>query len=587
MSSIPVKIPALKPISGSAFPSFDKMKELFDALLPAGDSDARTYLLEAIRDILSKGVDFENRNKWLTRQQFGRRSETISDTQMLLFDALSLTQANESCSEPKPEPDAEKAALEAQDAFQSLVSELDARLAEAEEAEKIARKKERAERRNRLKDPNPDGEATGEMGIRLPELERIVHEPPAPCLCGKCNGTHKVIATEQSERIDYIPARFIIHVDTRNVYAPCPSEESSITRSETADKPIDKGLCGYSLLAQILEWRYLDHIPFHHISAMTGRLGYPIAKSTLGSWADSAAKLLEPLLGKSREFFLKYEHVGVDDTRMLTLDPKGGKPIKGRIWCYVGYDNIQPMALFYEYTPNWKGEHPREILGKRKGTVQADGYNGADPDYHPTLDFSMCGCNTHSRRKFVNAFRVGEIVTAKAVLLYKKRYAVEKLAKFENAGSDERLALRQKYSVPIMTALEQWMKVRQAATDRGPMEDRALTYLSNQWPKLIKYLSDGRIPIDNNEVERQIRPVARARRLHLFAGSEVGAKRMAMFYTFVGNCRLAGVTPYEWLMDVLQKLKNGWPTEGLEALLPQNWALARAQANSLPLKQAA
>jgi hypothetical protein len=251
------------------------------------------------------------------------------------------------------------------------------------------------------------------------------------------------------------------------------------------DKPIDKGLYDYTVLAQVVEWRFADQIPAHHIQTMTGRLGLQIPSSTLGDYLAAADELVRPVVVLYQEATLSCEHLGLDDTRMLTLEPgKGGQPVKGRLWCYVGYDNLEPAFLYYTYTPDWKGERPRKVLEGRTGPVQGDGYAGVDPDHHPELTFKMAGCHDHCRRKFEYALKLGELSVLPAMELYQKLYGVERVARLEGLDEQGRVALRQKFSSVYLDELSRWVKGRRGSGNVGEMEAKALTYFENQEQKL-------------------------------------------------------------------------------------------------------
>ncbi len=181
-------------------------------------------------------------------------------------------------------------------------------------------------------------------------------------------------------------------------------------------------------------------------------------------------------------------------------------------------------------------------------------------------------CRAHARRKFVEAAEAGDARAAIAVTLIAALYKVERDTTDATLGPDERVVQRQAVAAPVMKTLHEWLLASvMNAPPRTPL-GIAVNYTLNQWDSLQVYLTDGLVPIDNNRVERAIRPVAVGRGNHLFAGSDNGAKRAAVPYSILGTCRLVGVDPYDYIRDVLIKISKGRPQERIGELLPGAWA---------------
>lgn len=400
-------------------------------------------------------------------------------------------------------------------------------------------------------------------------------------ICPIC-GQHKIfIRNEISEVILFIAAHFELGQVIRSIHA-CKTCQEGITIAPTPNKPIEKGLPTPALLANVVVSKYLDHMPLFRLGRSYARLGYPVADSTLGSWVGATADLLKPIALHLQKLVLTMSLVGVDDTPLKVLD-RSRKPAvrRGHIWAYLGYKDGKPLYGFYAYTKTWKGDEARALLKDYKGKLQGDGYAGY---LRLFLDVGLLiikvGCWAHARRKFKEAFDSGDTRAAEPLLYIQRLYAVERLATKRRASPYERLALRQQYSMPAMLRLKDWMKRRSPFIEPKSLLAKAVTYLSNQWESLQVYLTDGSIPIDNNFVEQQMRPVGLGRKNYLFAGSDEGAERAAILYTILTNCRLAGINPEAYLTDVLERVSMGGKENQLDELLPQNWK-PREQGSSI------
>jgi hypothetical protein len=201
-----------------------------------------------------------------------------------------------------------------------------------------------------------------------------------------------------------------------------------------------------------------------------------------------------------------------------------------------------------------------------------DGFQGYDDlfagDDCPRIEV---GCMMHARRYFVRAVDGGDLRALPAVAQIRALYAVERKAKKRELGPEARRALREAEAQPLLEEFSKWleaMKVR--ATPKSPL-GRAIGYTQARWTALNRYLEDGRLEIDNGEVERLIRIVALGRKNFMFAGSDAGAERAAVAYTVLATCALHEVDPWAYVKDVLEKIAGGWPQREIDRLLPDRW----------------
>jgi transposase len=176
-------------------------------------------------------------------------------------------------------------------------------------------------------------------------------------------------------------------------------------------------------------------------------------------------------------------------------------------------------------------------------------------------------CMAHARRKFIESCLNDKTRSDYALSKIQLLYAIERKATDEQLSETDVLALRKQEALPILESLGKWMK--QAYMEVLPKSaiGKALAYSIERWPQLMIYATDGRLNIDNNPVERCIRPVAIGRKNYPFAGSNEAAQRSAMLYSLLGTCKLQGVNPFNWLKNVLEIIPTH-PINKIQELLP-------------------
>jgi transposase len=255
------------------------------------------------------------------------------------------------------------------------------------------------------------------------------------------------------------------------------------------------------------------------------------------------------------------------------LDPGRGRTRTGRLWVYARDDRpwggSDPPAAIHFYSPDRTAERPAGHLDSFKGILQVDGYAGFE-QLTRRGDITLAACWAHARRKFYDVEQTtGSPIAAEALRRIAQLYAPEKHICGQDA--DARRQARDSQARPLVEALKTWFEhqLRQVPPRGGVAE--AIRYALARWPALCLYLDDGRIELDNNPVERAIRPVALGRKNHLFAGSDGGADRWAIVTSLIATAKLNNVEPYACLKDVLERMTNGYPARDLDDLLPWNW----------------
>ncbi len=514
----------------------DELRAFIKQIIAEGRlDDALDLLFDLIARMRDKNNEQALRLAKLLRQKFGRSSEKVTREQL--------------------------------DLFLQSVAEQDP--AAAQQAEELAlppappAEPPRKHRKRTGRNPLPPG---------LPRTVQEIEPSPQQYVCEQCGGQKERIGYEVSELLEFVPAGFHI-IEQRRVKVACKCCQEGVAIAPVADKPIERGRPGPGLLAHVAISKYQDHQPLYRLSGIYARAGVALAPSVLGSWVAVVAVAFEPIYKVLVQLTLSAYVVGVDDTGLRVLDkdhPAGVK--RGHIWAYVGYEDGRPVRTFFSYTATWEKEGPCAILQQRTGYIQGDGYKGIDDLFlGPDAKAVRVGCMDHARRKFKEALDGDDLRAAVPLKLLGRLYEVEDLAKARKDDTVGRQQLRDQYSRPVMDELKKWIAATApTAVPKSPM-GKAITYAVNQWPYLTVYLDDGAVPISNIAVEQRIRAIALGRKNYLFAGSDEGAWRAAIIYTILANCTLAGVEPFAYMRDVLDRLSRGWPASRIDELLPQNW----------------
>ena len=422
--------------------------------------------------------------------------------------------------------------------------------------------------------PRADSQAGQPKRTRLPSgLARveIAHEPESTiCTTPGCGCTLKRIGEDVSEKLDYTPGVFTVERHVRGKWA-C-SKCQSLTQAPVPAQVIDKGIPTAGLLAQVLVAKYADHLPLYRQEGIFGRAGLAIARSTLGAWVGMCGVQLQPLVDALKDEILSCAVLHADETPVQMLKPGAGKTHRAYLWAYAPGAFEDTKAVVYDFCESRAGEHARAFLGDWKGSLICDDYAG----YKQSIarGITEVGCLAHARRKFFDLHAANKSQVAQSALQQIATiYEIER--ELKNLEPGERQRIRQLRSAPVMDALQRWMLLtRQKITD-GSASAKALDYSLKRWGALTRFVGDGRLPVDNNWIENQIRPISIGRNNWLFAGSLRAGQRAAAVMSLVQSARMNRHDPYAYLKDVLTRLPTHKASRIVE-LLPHRWKPADA-----------
>lgn len=519
--------------------SLEEVHRQVEAMLADGQApQAVAVLFTLIQSMQQEIGGLSQRVSSLLKQVYGSRSEKVDPNQLQLF----LTAISQ-------DPAAQRVAAELPPVPQKPVSQ--------------------------LPKPAPKPAPHGRRPLPADLARETVELKPASGeqYCGRCDCDKVLIGYETSELLDWKPGHFVVTV-LRRAKMACPKCGEGVVVAPVADKVIEKGRPGVGLLAHLLVSKYQDALPLNRQAGIFKRHGVDLSTSTLSDWVGAGADAFKAIHAEMVRQAMDAYLLGTDDTGLKVLDREHENGIRrGYMWAYVADDRL----VVFDYTPDRKADGPASFLVKHKGYVQCDGYSGYKRIARDRPDVVWVGCMAHLRRKFVEALDGGDLRAAAPVAILQALYRVESEATEASDPPDKRLDRRRQVGVPAMASLQKWLRDMQMQVPPKTPLGRAITYAINQWASLQVYLTDGRIPIDNNAVERQIRRIAVGRKNYLFAGSDAGAERAATLYSVLGTCSLVGVDPYAYMRDVLERVSAGWPGSRVAELLPAAWAAEQAR----------
>lgn len=407
----------------------------------------------------------------------------------------------------------------------------------------------------------------------LPRVE-VVHDlPEAEKVCERDGTPLKAIGEEVSEQLDMVPARIQVIRHIRRKYA-CPCCQQTVKTAGLPPQPIPKSVASPGLLAQVAVSKYQDGLPLYRQETILNRIGVDLPRATLAHWMIRMGDAIQPLINLLRDRLLSYDLIQIDETTVQVLkEPGKAATSKSYMWAQKGGPPDMPVILF-DYDPSRGQQVPLRLLDDFKGYLQTDGYEGyAAVCAMPGI--TQVGCFAHARRKFDEAVKAqgkgGKAKAGKATkgLAYiQKLYRIETLIKQDSPAI--RWQVRQQDAKPLLAEIRTWLDQSLPTTPPSSAIGTALHYLHNQWDKLIRYCDDGRLNIDNNGIERAIRPFVTGRKNWLFSDTVKGAKASANLYSLIETAKANGLEPYRYLRHVFKELPAAQCLEDFEALLPGN-----------------
>ncbi|RZF59165.1 IS66 family transposase [Sphingomonas populi] len=423
----------------------------------------------------------------------------------------------------------------------------------------------------------------GGLPKHFPRVTHVVEPESTQCTC--CQGDMHRIGEDVSEVLDIVPAVLRVIATVRPKYA-CRHCETSIVQAPAPPRLVDGGMATTSFIAWIVTQRFAWYLPIYRQAQMLAGHGVRIDRSTMVRWIRRTAWWLQGLYDCQWRFLHKQPKIHVDETRLPVLDPGQGKLRIDQFWAH-GIDDRPwggpaPPAVCYAHARSRSHATISTQLENYAGILQVDGYTAYKALETPGRDagtIELAFCLAHLRRRFVDLHKsTKSTITAQLIGLLGRVYRIE--AEIRGTSAEHRHAVRQAKTKPLMAELKQLLDdtLERVSAKSALAED--IRYAHGHWPGLTRFLDDGRIEVDNNMIERQMRPIGISRRNSLFAGNDGGAESWAILASLLQTAKLNGLDPYTWLNDVLTRIVSGEvKSNELDQLLAWNWKPRQTQAS--------
>jgi transposase/uncharacterized coiled-coil protein SlyX len=403
--------------------------------------------------------------------------------------------------------------------------------------------------------------------------------PEAELSCGCC-GQQRIITREHvTKRVEMEQAKLYVVEEVRYTYGCSHCHDGSqMVTTQRPPQAVEKSPFGPSILAWLVTWKFLYHLPvYRQQELLLGPLKRWLSRALLCGLLGRTALALRPLERLIRKQVLASAVINADETEVRMLKPGHGKTITGYLSGYAG--DADHRYVFYDFRPSRSRDGPEKMLADYRGYLQTDGYVVyTSLVRHSAGRLVDVACWAHGRRGFEEAIpATSHPLVHEAMIWTQQLYDLEDRAR--EMSADERRALRQAEALPILARMKaRFDEVRPTLRPTAKLAE-AIDYVLNRWDAFVRYTSDGRIPIDNNVIERLLRPVAIGRKNFLFFGSEKGGQTAATLYTLVQSARRNCVDVWPYLTDVLRRIAAIAPgdTAALEALLPDRWVAAHPE----------
>lgn len=406
--------------------------------------------------------------------------------------------------------------------------------------------------------PKPRRTNRRSLPKHLPRVEEVIEPNSIVCYCG-CE--RHIIGEDVSERLDIVPSQFRVLVTRRSKYA-CRSCENGIILAPAKAHLIEGGMPTEVTLATIAINKHADHLPLYRQANIFARQGVHLDRSTLAAWLGRVAYELTPIYECLKADLKQSTKLFMDETTAPVLDPGRGKTKTGYLWALARDDRplggSAPPGVAFTYEPSRAGKHAVDILQGFGGVLQVDGYTGYNrvKDRRDNAPIELAYCWAHARRKLFE-LTINNVapIAEEGIKQIKAFYRIE--AQIKGLQANERRSIRQEKTLPRMQAFEQWLTHNRALVSAKSPTGLALKYIAKYWVGLNLCLTDGRIEIDNNTVERCMRPIALSHKNVLFAGHDAGAQNWAMLASIIETCKLNKIEPHAYLTGVLTAIAHG------------------------------
>lgn len=494
--------------------------------------------LQGALEVALQRIDaLEQQNNWFKKQLFGEKSEKRKD-----IDNPDQMDLGEAFKAPTAEPPPEK--------------------------EKINYERRKKQRGNHC---------VTDQGLRFDENVPVkIIEEPVPELEGPDADQYEIIDYKVTRRLAQRPGSYVVLEHRRPVVRHKPSQT---LRTVSAPSGLfDRSIADVSLIAGMLIDKFVCHLPLHRQHQRMAMSGVTISRSTLTQLAQRGIELLRPIYDALMASIIQSKVLAIDETPIKAGRKEKGKMQKAWFWPVYG---IQDEVVF-TFSTSKSAKHLKTLLKEWEGVMLTDGNPVYDSYCKSRPEVTLAQCWVHCRRYFIKAEQAEPEAVAKALNIIGRLYHCEATIREAGLSGAEKKACRQQESAPLVNEFFSWCqqeRQRMDLTATNPLS-RALGYACNHEKQMRVFLENPDVPLDTNHLERSLRCIPMGRKNYMFCWTELGAEHVGIIQSLLVSCRLQGVDPYKYLVDVLQRISMH-PAREVEDLIPRNW---QDRFGSSPLK---
>ena len=394
---------------------------------------------------------------------------------------------------------------------------------------------------------------------------KVIHMT-APELQGDDSGDYEIIGENIVYRLAQRSASFVVLKYVSESVKHKATKE--ITSHSAPNTVFEKSLADVSFLSGMLVDKFVYHLPLHRQHQRLESNGIVLARSTLTNLVRRAIELLKPIYQSQLDHILQSRILAIDETPIKSGKAKKGKLKQGYFWPIMG----EADEICFTYSSSRAMKHLSSQLGEFNGTILSDGYKAYDLYSASVNTCKVARCWVHCRRYFERAETSEPDACAMALVYIGKLYKIEKDIRENNLQGEKKRQYRLEHAKPVVDAFFHWAHESRQNPELVPSNplSKALRYTQNQEHGLREFLTDPDLPLDTNHVERAIRPIACGRRNWLFCWTELGAECVGIIQSLISTCRMYDVNPYDYLVDVLQRVSIH-PAHKTQELTPRVW----------------
>lgn len=386
------------------------------------------------------------------------------------------------------------------------------------------------------------------------------------CTCGLCK---TVIRYETKELVNYVAEVFEI-IEQRREVAACPKCcDSSVITAPAPLQVLPKVKATESFLAFLVVSKLEDRQPLYHMEhKLSERYGIDVSRQTMARWLIDLMEPLMPIHNLLKEGVIDYDVASCDATTLQVLkEPGRAAETKSQVYCIRG-GPPDKLVVLYDYNATEHKQFLQDWFNGFIGYMHVDGGNVFDG----STDAILVNCNAHARRKFepIAKSNKGKGIAKEAMRYFKELYKIEREAKDKQLSPEQRYQLRQEKSKPILEKFNTWIDEIYPTLLPQSTLGNAVQYCIKYRAGLMRYLEDGRLEIDNNLTEQQIKPLVIARKNFLFCDSVSGAQALCLHMGLIRTAKLHGLDPYNYYIALLKSIPHCNSVEDYEKLLPWN-----------------